>query len=150
VALIASGTHNHSEEYKMPFQKMYCADPGCRWHTESKGGEFVFSAERGGFYCPECFRAGPPVMNSAKNLWDFTTTHFNGEKIHVRDAAHLQRLEKQFGVSNQAFHNDHAHWDIPPSSRPEPMNAELARFIGKASEMGRMDKGSRVSGEWQR
>ena len=132
----------------MAFQKIYCADPGCRWHTESKGGSFNYSAEKKGFYCDDCFNAPFPVLNPGKELWHFTTTHLNGERIEVKDRAHLLRLEKQFGVSNQALHNDQAHWDIPPSSRPEPMNPEMERFLGKAREMGQMDRGSRVSGEF--
>lgn len=130
----------------MPLRTM-CANPRCPKHTTYSGGEFIYSNERKDFFCKECFSV-PAILNGCKNLWEFDTTHFNGEKIHVRDARHLQELEKQYGVSNQAFHNDQAHWDIMPSVREQPMNPELARFLGKASEMGRMDKGSRVSGEF--
>lgn len=132
----------------MAYQTTYCADPGCRWHTEVKGGHFNYSAERKGFYCDDCFNAAPPVLDGCKNLWDFTTTHFNGEKIHVTDGAHLDRLCKQFGVSNHAREHYKSNWDTPPSVRPQPMNPELARFLGKAQEMGQRDKGSRVSGGW--
>jgi hypothetical protein len=132
----------------MAFQKMFCAEPGCRWHTESKGGHFNYSAERKGFYCEDCFNAPPPVLNPGKELWHYATTHFNGERIEIKDGAHLDRLCRQFGVSNQARENMESHWNDAPSSRPEPMNPELARFLGKAREMGQMDRGSRVSGEF--
>ena len=132
----------------MPLRTM-CRNRRCPKHTVYTGGEFIYSSERKAFFCKECFRV-PAIMNGAKNLWEFDTTHFNGEKIHVRNAAHLQQLEKQYGVSNHAFHNDEAHWDIPPSSRPEPMNPELKHMLGRAKEMGQMDRGSQVSGEWQR
>ena len=127
---------------------MFCDNKDCRWHTEVRGGHFNYSRERGGLYCDDCFNAPPPVLNPGKELWHFTTTHLNGERIEVKDRAHLMRLEKQFGVSSQALHNDQAHWDIPPSVRPQPQNAEMERFLGKAREMGQMDRGSRVSGEF--
>jgi hypothetical protein len=126
-----------------------CSNPDCRWNKEVKGGSFPYSHRFGGFVCQDCLHMRP-VFNPGKNLWSFTTTHLNGERIEVKGLSHLRQLEKQFGVSNQALNNDQSHWDIPPSVRPEPMNPELARFLGKASEMGRMDKGSRVSGDWQR
>ena len=134
----------------MPFQQVFCSEPNCRWHTEVKGGHFYYSAERRGMYCDDCFNAPPPVLNPGKELWHFTTTHFNGEKIEVKDGAHLDRLCRQFGVSNQARENMQSHWNDAPSVRPQPANPELERMLGKAREMGQVDKGSRVEGSWQR
>lgn len=113
---------------------IYCGNPDCRWHTEVKGGSFTYSAERRAFFCEDCFY-WRPQLNDCKNLWDFTTTHFNGEKIHVRDGAHLDQLCKQFGVSNQARENMERNWDRAPERRPEPMNPELARLVAKGNEM---------------
>ena len=127
-----------------------CANPDCRWSKEVKGGSFRYSAERRGIYCDDCFSAPPAVLNPGKDLWTFTTTHLNGERVEVKGLAHLRQLEKQHGVSNQALNNDQAHWDIPPSVRSEPMHPELERFLGKGREMGQRDKGSRVAGGWQR
>jgi hypothetical protein len=126
---------------------LYCANPDCRWNKEVKGGHFTYSAERRGFFCEDCLFERP-VLSPGKNLWEFDTTHFNGEKIHVKDGAHLDRLCRQFGVSNQARENMQSHWNDPPTSRPQPQNPELERMLGKAREMGQMDKGSRVSGEF--
>jgi hypothetical protein len=132
----------------MAFQKSFCANPGCRWHTEEKGGHFTYSPIRRGMFCDDCFNAPPPVLNPGKNLWNYTTTHFNGERIEIKDGAHLDRLCRQFGVSNQARENMESHWNDSPSVRPQPQNAEMERFLGKAREMGQMDRGSRVSGEF--
>jgi hypothetical protein len=125
-----------------------CANKECRWSREIKGGTFIYSHRYRGFVCEDCLHV--PLPSSCKNLWEFDTTHFNGEKIRVRDLAHLDQLCKQYGVSNHARENYKSNWDIPPSSRPEPMHPDLERMLGKAREMGQMDKGSRVSGDWQR
>ncbi len=124
-----------------------CANPDCRWSKEVKGGSFQYSAERRGFFCEDCFWVRP-IDPDCKDRWHFTTTHFNGQPIEVKGAAHLRQLEKQFGVSNHAFNYDRSNWDSPPSVRPQPMNPELERFLGKAREMGQCDRGSRVSGEY--
>ena len=126
-----------------------CSNPDCRWSKEVKGGNFQYSAERRGFFCDDCFWV-KPVLDGCKNLWEFDTTHFNGEKIHVKNLAHLDQLCRQYGVSNQARENYKSNWDCPPSVRPQPQNPELERMLGKAREMGQRDKGSRVSGDWQR
>lgn len=126
-----------------------CANPNCRWHTEVKGGAFNYSPEQKGFFCEDCFWVAP-LDPDCKDRWHFTTTHFNGQPIEVKGAAHLRQLEKQFGVSSHAYNHDSRNWDTPPSVRPQPMNPELQRFLGKAAEMGQRDRGSRVSGSWER
>jgi hypothetical protein len=125
-----------------------CANPDCRWHKEVKGGSFSYSAERHGFFCDDCFFV-KPLLSDCKNLWEFDTTHFNGQKIHVRDRNHLDLLCKQFGVSNHAREFNRSNWDSPPSVRPQETNRELDRMLGKAREMGQRDRGHRVSGGFQ-
>ena len=126
-----------------------CANSECRWHDEVKGGYFTYSHKYHGFVCGDCLFV-KPVLNPGKNLYDYSTTHFDGKKRYIGSLENMRRLEKDFGVSSVVANNDHAHWDIPPSSRPEPMNPELKHMLGRAKEMGQMDRGSQVSGEWQR
>jgi hypothetical protein len=125
-----------------------CANEDCRWHKEVKGGTYTYSHRYSGFVCEDCLHI--PLPSSCKNLWEFDTTHFNGEKVHVKNLAHLDQLCRQYGVSNQARENYKSNWDCPPSVRPQETHPELERMLGKAREMGQCDKGSRVSGEWQR
>jgi len=35
-------------------------------------------------------------FESREELWNYTTTHFNGERIEIKDGAHLDRLCRQF------------------------------------------------------
>ena len=126
-----------------------CDNPECRWHNEPKGGHLTYSAKYRGFVCEDC-QFVKPVLNSGKNLYDYSTTHLDGQKRYIGSLENMRRLEKEFGVSSVVANNDQAHWDIPPSVPEQRMNPELERFLGKAREMGQMDKGSRVSGEWQR
>ena len=98
--------------------------------------------------CEDCFNA-PPIPMSCEDRWNFTTTHFNGERIEVKGLNHLRQLEKQFGVSSHAANYDKSNWDTPPSVRPQPMNPELERMLGKAREMGGGGR-SEVSGGWER
>ena len=124
-----------------------CANPDCRWHKEVKGGTFNYSDRYRGFVCYDCLHI--PLPSDCINRWEFDTTHFNGERIHVKDRNHLDLLCKQFGVSNHARENDRSNWDTPPSVRPQPMNPELERMLGKAREMGGGGR-SEVSGGWER
>jgi len=126
----------------------YCANPDCRWNKELKGGKFIYSHRFKGFICEDC--GFLPVPSECKDLWNFTTTHFNGQPIEVKGLNHLRQLEKQFGVSNHAANYERRNWNTPPSVRPHPMNPELERMLGKAKEMGQMDRGSRVTGEFGR
>lgn len=123
-----------------------CATEGCPKNLENRGGEFVYSQEDRCFYCKECFSI-PKYMDDCKELYDFTTTHLNGEKIHVKGKQHLMRLEKAFGVSHHQLNNYQRNWSTPPSHRPEPMNPELERFLGKAREMPQFGR-SDVRGGW--
>jgi hypothetical protein len=63
----------------------------------------------GKWYCDDC---GPEhaIMNPGKNLWDFETSHFTGQRTHVRSLRHLDELCKAHGVSNFARENNTANW----------------------------------------
>lgn len=88
-------------------ESMFCANESCPSHTEHRGGKFVLVA--GKWYCRDCSE-NVTVMNLGRNLWDFTTTHFNGEPVRVKSLGHLRVLEKRFGVSNFAANYDSSKW----------------------------------------
>jgi hypothetical protein len=81
-----------------------CANVNCICHTEDRGGRKVFNKADGQWYCDGCFQVVTPG-EPGKALWDFTTTHFDGNKVHVKSLAHLRQLEKKHGVSNQLANN---------------------------------------------
>jgi hypothetical protein len=81
-----------------------CANVNCVAHTEDRGGRKVFNKADGQWYCDGCFQV-QIVGNEGKDLWNFTTTHFTGEKTHVKSLGHLRQLEKQYGCSNQLANN---------------------------------------------
>jgi hypothetical protein len=91
-------------------EQMRCANLSCIKSEQHRGGRYRFIG--GKWYCQECAEwAGTgAVMNPGKNLWDFTTTHFNGHPVRVKSLQHLRTLEKQFGVSNHAANFDTRHW----------------------------------------
>ena len=102
----------------MPFQVSYCGNEDCRWHTEKKGGEFMYSRERKTLLCPDCFYGGLAVLpNIAKSAFDFTTTTITGKPVHVRSMQHLQRLEKEHGCSSVVLNCDRSNWDRPKMPR---------------------------------
>jgi hypothetical protein len=49
-------------------------------------------------------------MNPGKNLWDYSTTHFDGQKRYIGSLANMRKLEQQFGVSNQAANFMEGSW----------------------------------------
>lgn len=106
----------------------YCANPQCPKHTTYSGGEFVYSNEKRAFFCKDCFYT-PAIMNPGKNLWEFTTTHFTGQPIHVKSLNHLRELEKQYGVSNHAANHMERQWNCPPPVRERPMHPKLAELL---------------------
>lgn len=91
----------------MAFEETRCSNQHCVRNREHRGGRYRLIG--GKWYCHEC---GPEavVANPGKNLWDFETTHFNGERTHVRSLNHLRQLEKKFGVSNHAANNYERSW----------------------------------------
>ena len=93
--------------------ELFCTNPECRWHSEHKGGRFLYMKARAGRpagpYCEDCVRnwyEGAP----GKNLWDFTTANISGDPIHVTSFGHLQQLEKQYGVRSVVGNMDERHW----------------------------------------
>lgn len=88
----------------------FCSNTDCIKSKEYSGGRFKLVG--GKWYCLECAEwAGTgAIMNGAKNLWDFTTTHFNGQPIHVKNGKHLDQICRQFGVSNFARENYERSW----------------------------------------
>lgn len=106
-----------------------CANVSCPRHTDYAGGRFRFV--RGEWFCHECAdMAGTGVVfNTGKNLWDFTTTHFNGHAVHVKSLAHLRELEREHGCSNHAANHMERNWDTPPPA-PRPHNPSLGERFG--------------------
>jgi hypothetical protein len=97
---------------------MFCANPDCHWHEEKRGGNFEM--RDGKLYCAECIemmRSAPVIGTSCKNLWDFTTTHFNGKPVHVQGLSHLRSLEKQYGCSSHIANHMESKWNQPPVRR---------------------------------
>ena len=90
-------------------EPQFCANENCVKSREHRGGRFRFRPSDGKTYCEECFRV-EVQMNGARNLWDFETTHFTGERVHVRSRTHLDQLCKQHGVSNFARENMERSW----------------------------------------
>lgn len=77
-----------------------CANIDCVAHTEDRGGRKVFNKADGQWYCEECL----PVkvqLNDGRNLWDFTTSHGDGVRTHIKSLAELRAYEKKTGTSNQ-------------------------------------------------
>jgi hypothetical protein len=112
----------------MAYVKTYCANSTCPKHTKYTGGRFVYSSEKRAFFCEDCFHV-PMVLNSAKNLWEFTTTHFTGYPVHVKDLAHLRQLEKEHGCSSHAANNMESNWSVPPPVKPWSPPKELRDFM---------------------
>lgn len=93
----------------MAIEPQYCANEVCIKHTERRGGKFRYNSHNGKTYCEDCFR--PEVQfDGAKELYEFSTTHLTGERIHVRGKAHLRELERKHGVSHQQLNNYERSW----------------------------------------
>lgn len=86
-----------------------CANPNCPKHNVYQGGTFKVRLSDGATFCEECFGSLGSIQ-TAKNLWDFTTTHFTGYPVHVRSRGHLDELCKTHGVSNHARENYERNW----------------------------------------
>ena len=90
-------------------EPQFCANPNCPKHTVHTGGKFRVRLEDRKTFCEDCY-CPVVVANSGKNLWDFTTTHFDATPVHVRSLAHLRELEKKHGVSNHAANYETRNW----------------------------------------
>lgn len=86
-----------------------CSNPVCRWHTERKGGKFIWHGARP--FCEECAQP-QTVFNDGANRWDFVTTnlHPEGMPIHVQSLRHLRQLEHQYGAVNVAANQQQRNW----------------------------------------
>jgi hypothetical protein len=85
----------------------YCSNTSCKKSSTHMGGKFRLIA--GQWYCMDC-SPNMDVLSPAKNLWDFSTTHFNGHPVHVKSRSHLDQLCKTHGVSNHARENYTRNW----------------------------------------
>ncbi len=79
----------------------FCANENCVKHAENRGGRFLFLD--GDYFCEEC--AGQHVPGTARNLWDFVTSHGDGVRTHIRSLSELRAYEKKTGTSNQLANN---------------------------------------------
>lgn len=90
-------------------QPQFCADESCIKHTEHRGGRFLYSSADGKTYCEDCYGLHT-VREPGKNLWDYYTTHLDGQKRYIGSLQNMRKLEREFGVSNQAANNDVRNW----------------------------------------
>lgn len=88
---------------------MSCGNEHCIKSREHRGGRYRYHTGDKKFYCVDCF-AVRAVFNDGKNLWDFETTHFTGDRVHVRSRSHLDQLCRQHGVSNHAREHMERNW----------------------------------------
>jgi hypothetical protein len=110
--------------------RTFCGNESCVKATEYSGGRFRYDTETKKFFCEDCFaiHAG---LNPCKDLWNFSTTHFNGHKIEIKGLKHLDQLCRQFGVSNHARENMERNWNTPPpDKRPAHLGDGLEKFRG--------------------
>ena len=108
--------------------KMFCSNPECQWSKEEKGGRFLFSMVDKNWYCEECYQA-PRMQDNCNSQFHFTTTHFNGKPIEVKGIRHLQKLEKEFGVSNHDLNYDRMDTPPPMRQRGNDMPRELRAVL---------------------
>lgn len=102
----------------MAYQKTYCSNPQCEKHTVYSGGEFIYSTEKKGFFCKDCFYSvGPVLPTMAKSAFDFVTSTITGKPVHVESMQHLQRLEKEHGCSSVVLNCDRSNWGRPKMPR---------------------------------
>lgn len=74
------------------------------------GGRFRFVKDGEYIHTPQCDRP-QQARDGAKNLWDFTTPHLDGNNpVHVTSARQLSALEKDFGVVNRALNYNEQNW----------------------------------------
>lgn len=108
-----------------------CANEHCIKSREYRGGHFTFKKSTGQWFCDDCFRVDVQ-FDSARNLWDMTTTHLpGGERVHIRNLAHLRELEKKHGVSNHAANHMERDWNNTPSQIPTPSQGGMEGRFGR-------------------
>jgi hypothetical protein len=107
-----------------------CANPTCPKATVYSGGKFRYDTVTKQLFCEDCFGIFT-THNDGKNLWNFVTTHFTGERVEIKNAAHLRQLCKQHGVSNHAYEHYERNWNTPPPDKRAPtMTDGLEKFRG--------------------
>ena len=82
----------------------FCANESCIAHTQDRGGRKLFNKADGKYYCDGCFSVAN-VLNDGRNLWDFVTTHGDGNRTHIKSLAELRAYERRTGTSNQLANN---------------------------------------------
>jgi hypothetical protein len=90
-------------------EPQFCAEVSCVKHTEHRGGRFFYSVSDGKTYCEDCYGLHV-IPEPGKNLWDYHTTHFDGKNRYIGSLQNMRKLEKQFGVSNQAANDYTRNW----------------------------------------
>jgi hypothetical protein len=124
-------------------QASYCGNTECKWNSQKKGGEFIYSRERGMLLCPDCFYERSQRLPSvAKSAFDFVTTTINGKPIHVESMQHLQRLEKEHGCSSVVLNCDRSNWGSPKMPR-ENWQQKVTPMRGIEAGIGRPQEGRR-------
>lgn len=74
------------------------------------GGRFRFVKDGQYVHTPGCDRA-QAARDSAKDLWGFTTSMLDvNNPVTVTSAAHMRRLEKEYGVSSRVANYDQQNW----------------------------------------
>jgi hypothetical protein len=74
------------------------------------GGRFRFVREGRYVHTPNCDRA-PLHRDDAKDLWGFTTSHFDpNNPVTVRSARHMSSLEKEYGVISRVHNYNEQNW----------------------------------------
>jgi hypothetical protein len=69
----------------------------------------MYSVEEGKTFCEDCYGMAF-VGNPGRNLWDYSTTHFDGKKRYIGSLENMRKLEKQFGVSSVAANDYTRNW----------------------------------------
>jgi hypothetical protein len=110
-------------------EAIFCSNEECRFHTERKGGRFHF--RNGLAYCEDCFR--PHLqLDDCKNLYEFETPHFTGERIQVQNRRHLERLEQQHGVVH--VQNNYYEKNWAPTSHHTPVQPTITGRVNFVPE----------------
>jgi len=86
---------------------MFCENPRCPRSSES-GGRFRLVG--GKWLCYPGCAENTDVLTPGKNLWDYSTTHFDGKPTYIGSLANMRRLEKLHGVSNVAANFSERNW----------------------------------------
>ncbi len=84
-------------------EKIVCRECG------QSGGRFRFVREGEYVHTPKC-DTPQQLRDGAKNLWDFSTRHINGEQVHVGRLKEMRRLEREHGVVSRVANYSENNW----------------------------------------